>query len=233
MTNSIYADHYYGFVYLWFDTKRNMFYVGSHWGKLDDGYVCSSNRMRFVYRDRPHTFRRRILYYLRVADRSVLLQEEKRWLDMIHDQELNKKYYNARKNAIGLSPEEMSTLSKEYWDRPGSRKKQSEILKQQLTEERCKTHSEFMKQKWQDPEYRGKIKRTGVTKDMMTEDGIRRRKEATAKRVCSPETRERMRLAAIARCSTPEYQAKFRARVHNKVVNEKRNASIRKLKKGA
>ena len=40
----------YGFVYIWYDKKRKMYYIGSHWGTDDDGYICSSNRMRDAYR---------------------------------------------------------------------------------------------------------------------------------------------------------------------------------------
>lgn len=32
----------HGFVYIWFDKKKNMFYIGSHWGHEQDGYICSS-----------------------------------------------------------------------------------------------------------------------------------------------------------------------------------------------
>ena len=31
-----------GFIYIWFDTKRKMYYIGCHVGKEDDGYICSS-----------------------------------------------------------------------------------------------------------------------------------------------------------------------------------------------
>ena len=30
----------YGFVYLWYDRKRKMFYIGSHWTTETDGYIC-------------------------------------------------------------------------------------------------------------------------------------------------------------------------------------------------
>lgn len=43
----------YGFVYLWYDTYRKMYYIGSHWGTESDGYVCSSRRMKFAYKKRP------------------------------------------------------------------------------------------------------------------------------------------------------------------------------------
>ena len=89
----------YGFIYIWFDRKRNMFYLGSHWGREDDGYICSSNRMRDAYRRRPEDFKRRILK--RNIERPSLLDEEHRWLSFIEDKELGKKYYNLRKHKWG------------------------------------------------------------------------------------------------------------------------------------
>lgn len=35
-----------GFVYIWYDRKRKLYYIGSHKGNINDGYICSSNRMR-------------------------------------------------------------------------------------------------------------------------------------------------------------------------------------------
>jgi NUMOD3 motif len=89
----------YGFIYLWYDMKRKMFYIGSHWGTEDDGYICSSNRMRDAYRRRPNDFKRKIIQ--KNISRDVLLNEEHKWLQMISDDELGKKYYNLRKHKWG------------------------------------------------------------------------------------------------------------------------------------
>jgi len=89
----------YGFIYLWFDRRRKMYYIGSHWGTEDDGYICSSNRMRDAYRRRSRDFKRRILE--KVTDRDILLDIEHKWLSLISEQELGKKYYNLRKHKWG------------------------------------------------------------------------------------------------------------------------------------
>jgi hypothetical protein len=89
----------YGFIYIWFDKKRKMFYLGSHWGTEDDGYICSSNRMRDAYRRRSEDFKRKILE--KVLDRNILLETEHKWLSMISEEELGKKYYNLRKHKWG------------------------------------------------------------------------------------------------------------------------------------
>lgn len=82
----------YGFVYLWFDSYQKMFYVGRHWGTIEDGYLCSSNRMRDAYRRRPKDFKRRIIK--KVDSKEQLVLEEQRYLDMIKPEECNTRYYN-------------------------------------------------------------------------------------------------------------------------------------------
>ena len=89
----------HGFIYVWRDKKHNMYYVGCHWGSENDGYICSSTRMRNAYRRRPEDFKRRIVQ--RVYVRSELLTEEHKWLAQIKDSELGKKFYNASKKHFG------------------------------------------------------------------------------------------------------------------------------------
>lgn len=90
-----------GFVYIWFDVYRKKYYIGSHMGSKDDGYVCSNKRMLCAYKSRPSTFKRRILFE-GFIDRLKLLAEEQKWLDMIDVSELNGiKYYNEKKFATG------------------------------------------------------------------------------------------------------------------------------------
>ena len=84
----------YGFVYIWRDKKRNMFYIGCHWGTEDDGYICSSNRMRNAYKRRPDDFKRRVIG--RFNDKCEMLINENEWLSLIGKDNLGKKYYNLR-----------------------------------------------------------------------------------------------------------------------------------------
>lgn len=93
---------YSGFVYIWFDKYKTMFYIGSHRGCISDSYVCSSRRMLKSYRKRPGDFKRRILKYVRAVD-DILLWEQY-YLNMVKDSELlyNKgKYYNIKRTAAG------------------------------------------------------------------------------------------------------------------------------------
>ena len=90
-----------GFVYIWYDKLKKRYYIGSHWGTKDDGYVCSSVWMNRAYKLRPNDFKRRILSYV-VSSREDLIKEEQRWLNMINESELNIKYYNLRIVATNL-----------------------------------------------------------------------------------------------------------------------------------
>ena len=79
---NIYKKEKYGFVYIWRDRKYNRYYIGSHWGTEDDGYICSSRLMRQSYNRRPEDFKRRLLKKI-YTNRKDLLREEYRWLSMI------------------------------------------------------------------------------------------------------------------------------------------------------
>lgn len=89
-----------GFVYIWFDKKRKRFYIGSHWGSENDGYICSSKWMRDAYRRRPSDFRRRILSRVETNRADVILKEYE-WLSLISEQELGSRYYNLTKHRNG------------------------------------------------------------------------------------------------------------------------------------
>ena len=88
----------YGFVYLWRDNKHNRYYIGSHWGTIDDGYICSSNWMRDAYKRRPQDFKRKILT-TNILERKLTRDIESVWLSLIKEDELGKKYYNFRNKA--------------------------------------------------------------------------------------------------------------------------------------
>lgn len=94
---TIYQEKY-GFVYIWHDRKHKRFYIGSHWGTEDDGYICSSSWMKKAYKNRPEDFKRRLLAK-NISSRHETYIEEQRWLDMIKTGEIspyaNKpRYYN-------------------------------------------------------------------------------------------------------------------------------------------
>lgn len=109
----------YGFVYIWYDRKRKMYYIGSHWGTEDDGYICSSTRMRNAYKRRPTDFRRKTLN--RVYDKYSLLEMEQYWLDKVKN---TAKYYNL-----------IYTVSPQWWMDEENRKSVVDKMKQKVISE--------------------------------------------------------------------------------------------------
>ena len=103
----------YGFVYIWFDVYRKMYYIGSHWGTETDGYICSSNRMRDAYRRRSIDFKRKIITKV-YSSKTDLLKKEYEYLSLIKEKELGNKYYNLTKHLNGhwfTEEEKAKTLS--------------------------------------------------------------------------------------------------------------------------
>lgn len=71
----------YGFIYIWYDRKHKKYYIGSHWGTENDGYICSSRNMKKNYKRRPQDFKRRIVERV-TTDRKELLETEDKWLQL-------------------------------------------------------------------------------------------------------------------------------------------------------
>jgi len=128
----------YGFVYLWYDRKHKRYYIGCHWGAVEDKYICSSNWMRDAYKRRPEDFKRRILV-TSIQNRTVLLETEYKFLQMIKDEELGNRYYNLSKKHFGhwstnenkklKLKEKISIATKEAMQRPEVRQKYEDGLK--------------------------------------------------------------------------------------------------------
>ena len=102
----------YGFVYIWRDRKYNRYYIGSHWGTEDDGYVCSSSWMHHSIKNRSDDFKRRIIERV-YTNRKDLYDAEYKWLSMIDEDEIKKRYYNLNIKATGhwsAYPESVKTI---------------------------------------------------------------------------------------------------------------------------
>lgn len=103
---------YYGYVYIWRDTKRNMYCVGSHYGKVEDNYVTSTGWMMLAYKKRAEDFKMRVLEYSFIDDKKHLLNIEQKYLDMIKEEELGVRYYNLKKYAAGGGMPQVINLTK-------------------------------------------------------------------------------------------------------------------------
>lgn len=128
----------YGFVYIWRDKKHKRFYIGSHWGTIDDGYVCSSTWMKNSYKRRPFDFKRKIVSFI-YTNRKDLLLEEFKWLSLIKADELGKRYYNLTTHLNGhwstddnkaqTMRQRISETKKKYWSSDESKKNREQIVK--------------------------------------------------------------------------------------------------------
>lgn len=101
----------YGFVYIWYDRHRKMYYIGSHWGTENDGYICSSDIMRKAYRRRPNDFKRRIIEI--VTDRTKLLLTEHKWLSLMDEDKLIKN--NSKDRYGNIRYYNLSNTTKNPW----------------------------------------------------------------------------------------------------------------------
>lgn len=81
-----------GIVYIWRDKKTKMYYIGCHWGSINDSYICSSRWMSNAYERRPWDFKRRILNV--VLTKQEMYTKEQEWFDLIKESEIGKRYYN-------------------------------------------------------------------------------------------------------------------------------------------
>lgn len=162
----IYKQDYFGFVYIWMDTKRYKFCIGSHYGSKDDSYISSTGILKSVYKRRPETFKRRILFFLLQDDKKLLLEAEQKWLNKIKDVDLGKKYYNFKKFAAGGSIKgHKKNRIKPPWNKGVSREmlrlrrngdfcllidkpKESYKNTKKLSEKHRKILSEYNKKKW-------------------------------------------------------------------------------------
>ena len=182
----------YGFIYLWYDRKRKMFYLGSHWGTETDGYICSSNRMRDAYRGRPKDFKRRVLK--RNISREQLLDEEHSWLRMISDNELGKKYYNLRKHKWGhwsTDTNKRLTVGQKISASPNRKENISKGNKGKVVSEETKKRLSKAVSKMMTPEHR-KLLSERVTGFKHTEESRKKISEAGRGRPCSEETRKKI-----------------------------------------
>ena len=100
---------YTGYIYLWYDTKAKLFYLGGHKGKVEDHYICSNKMMLRAYSKRPETFKFKVLQYV-TGDNIALREAEQSWLNLIKDEELywtpniyskTVRYYHQKKHASG------------------------------------------------------------------------------------------------------------------------------------
>jgi hypothetical protein len=150
----------YGFVYIWLDRKRNKHYIGCHWGHVDDGYICSSSIMLKAYKRRPKDFKRRIII-TGISNKTILLDEEYKWLSMIKPHELKTKYYNLHSHRFNHWSSKSNDPAKKSGE---SRRGKSPNNDPQMLIERGKKISAKVKGRKFSPEHREKLRQAKLGK---------------------------------------------------------------------
>lgn len=92
---------YYGFVYKWTNKENGKFYIGSHYGKVDDGYIGSGVWFRRSYDLDPTKFERQILLSVIINCRQTILELEELILNETEGVGDKTKAYNISKTTGG------------------------------------------------------------------------------------------------------------------------------------
>lgn len=150
-----------GFVYKWYNTENDMYYIGSHGGSVDDKYIGSGVYFKRAYKKNPDRFFREILYegehYIIYED--TILQ----YLDAKNDSNS----YNLTNSAIDIplgrkrSKETRMKISKGNKGRKISKESREKMSKARigikLSEETKRKISESKKGKKLSKEHRKKL----------------------------------------------------------------------------
>ena len=137
-----------GIVYQWVNIENQKWYIGSHFGFLDDGYISSGKVFQSAYNKHKNKMMRQILYVgpeYRKAEEFFLL-----YLDAARDRQS----YNMKNTAIGgdvshcftiESRQKISAASKNRVRKPISEETKNKISKtltgRKLSKERCENIS--------------------------------------------------------------------------------------------
>lgn len=128
-----YSKDYFGFVYIWHDTKHSKFIIGSHLGSIDSTYTTSTGGtyVKNIFKKRPSTMKRRILEYCTESSIEKLHTIEQKWLDLRPDISSNVNYYNQKQWARGGIDKSVYRYKPEYWIM-GHSERQKKLVEQGL-----------------------------------------------------------------------------------------------------
>ena len=91
---------YNSFIYMWIDLRINKYYIGSHIGNINDGYLFGGIDIKKEYSRRPSDFIRKILSYHIVNNNFEIRSIEKDYLEE-YDVENNDSFYNRTNESYG------------------------------------------------------------------------------------------------------------------------------------
>ena len=108
------------FVYLWYDSRNKMFYLGKHKGTPDDGYTHSSNRWQQFNSDSvPEGVKRRVLTYgsdkdmYELETKLLLNRKEKCW-DRYYNASIRGKFYRPLESYMPHTEETKRKMSETH-----------------------------------------------------------------------------------------------------------------------
>lgn len=212
----------YGFIYIWYDRKEQRFYLGKHWGYIDDKYVCSSPWMKRNYRNRPFDFKRRILA-TNINDKKSLTETERRWLSQISSEELGTKYYNLNRTSYAHGSNNISKETRLKLSVAGKGKKHSpehsaKVAEANRGKKRSDNFKEACKDRWKGktwvantPERAAKISASLTGKPLSEEHKAKMR----GKRKPQSTPEEKYRLAEIRKTRYKEKRLQARLNRQN------------------
>jgi len=116
LNNKIYRKDYYGYVYIWYDTKNKKYLIGSHHGACNMKYKTSTGGkyVKNIFKSRPHTMKYKILDINNIEDDyRVTRKLEQKWLNLRPNICNNKRYYNISQNAYGIDSMRSSAIQRQ------------------------------------------------------------------------------------------------------------------------
>ena len=196
------------FVYLWYDSRNKMFYLGKHKGTPDDGYTHSSNMWQKFNSDSvPEGVKRRVLTYgsdkdmYELETKLLLNRKEKCW-DRYYNANICGKFYRPPESRTPHTEETKRKISESLLGKKASeasKKKMSEAHKgKKFTEERKRNmskarlgakHTEETKRKISEAQLGEKNHRYGIKH---TEETKRKIGEFHKGKIVTEETKRKM-----------------------------------------
>ena len=162
-----------GFVYKWYDSKEDKFYIGVHKGSINDGYMCSSKEVKKAIKERPNDFTRTIIAEGVYEDMRVL---EKELLTSVNAA-YNNKYYNKHNGNAKFYCKQHTNETKAKIGKGNKSRKRPDLTLKNLTDNpakkyyvgrnmKCSANPMFGKKQTEESRQKMSKNRMGIGKDV-------------------------------------------------------------------